>query len=100
MDLVVTTMLTVDNNDSPPHLAQPSQSPNHVHLFFHSFLLVAHHCLHTVTIAKVCVVSLDSVQNHNRLHLPAAFNLVLGEAVVTAFAVETRCRDGRVEVET
>ena len=42
------------------------------------------------------VLSLAALQNHNKLHSPA----VLGEAVVTAFVVETTCGDGEVEVET
>ena len=46
------------------------------------------------------VLSLAALQNHNKLHSPAAFDLVLGEAVVTVFVVETTCGDGEVEVET
>ena len=42
-------------------------------------------------------MSLAAVQNHNSLHLPAAFDLVLGEAVVTVFVVETTCGDAKVE---
>ena len=37
-------------------------------------------------------MSLAAVQNHDSLYLPAAFNLVLGEAVVTVFVVGTMPR--------
>ena len=36
-------------------------------------------------------MTLAAVQNHNGLHLPAAFDLVLGGAVVTVFVVGTAC---------
>ena len=42
---------------------------------------------------------LAASQNHNKLHSPAALDLVLGEAGVTVFAVETTCGDVKVEVE-
>ena len=99
--LAVTSMLTTHNDtDTPRQSGQPSQEPVHVHLFFHVSLLAAHHCLHTViTIAKgVCCRS--SLSNHTRVYLPAAFDLVLGEAVVTVFVVETTCGAGEVGVET
>ena len=38
---------------------------------------------------KEAALSLAAVPNHNGLHLPAAFDLVLGEAVVTVFVVDT-----------
>merc|ERR1719353_1568857 len=66
-DLLVIPMVTThNNNDSPRQSEQPSQDPNHVHFLFHACLLAAHHCSH-----------------------PAAFDLVLGEAVVTVFVVDT-----------
>ena len=43
------------------------------------------------------VLSLAALSNHNKLHSPASFNLVLGEAVVTVFVVETACGDGKME---
>ena len=48
------------------------------------------------------MMSLAAVPNHNGLHLPAAFDLVLGEAVVTVFVVDTIPvhQDGEVGVET
>ena len=53
LDLVVMTMLIVHSNDSPPlHSSQLSQSVNHVHLLFHSFLFAAHQFLHAVAITK------------------------------------------------
>ena len=46
-------------------------------------------------------MSLAAVQNHNSLHLPAAFDVVLGEVVTTVFVVDTtHHQDGEVGVET
>ena len=85
----------------PRQSEQPSQSPGHVHFFSHACLLPAHHCLHPVTITKK-MLSLAAVPNHYGLHLPAAFDLVLGEAVTTVFVVDTIPvhQDGEVGVET
>ena len=53
-DLVVTPVLTTQNDPDPPRQwEQPSQEPVHVHFFFHGSLLAAHHCfLHPAMIAK------------------------------------------------
>ena len=65
----------------------------------HGRLLAAHHCLHAITIANGGMLSLAALTNHiTILNSPAAFNLVVGEAVVTVFIVETTCRDGEVGV--
>ena len=45
------------------------------------------------------MMSLAAVPNHYGLHLPAAFDLVLGEAVAAVFVVDTIHQDGEVGVE-
>ena len=98
-DLVVPPMPTAQNNNySPMQWEQPSQDPDHVHFFFHASLLVAHHGLHTRAIAKDMNGFSLHCHNHNSMHLPASFDVVLGEPVTPVFVVETTCKDGEVEV--
>ena len=86
-----------NDNDSPRQLEQPSQEPVHVHFFFHGSLLAAHHSfLHPTMIVKEVYVSR---RIDNKLRSPSAFDLLVWDAVVTVFVVETACRDGRVGVE-
>ena len=44
-------------------------------------------------------MSLATLSSHNKLHLPSAFDLLVGDAVATVFVFETACGDGEAGVE-
>ena len=74
------------NNDAPRRqLEQPSQIPPHVHFSAHSFTFRSHQFSHPATIQnrEVCLLPLAPSIQHNSLHSPANFP-VLVEAVVAA----------------